>query len=67
MKRIVKINGMTCEHCVKSVTSALNSLEGISSVEVSLADNTAVIDGDASDQSIKDLIDDIGFEVEGIE
>jgi copper ion binding protein len=36
MEQIVKVKGMSCQHCVKAVTKALQSLEGVKSVEVSL-------------------------------
>ncbi len=29
MKKVVKINGMTCEHCQKRVQTALDALPGI--------------------------------------
>lgn len=32
------VTGMTCEHCVASVTEELSELDGVESVEVSLAD-----------------------------
>ncbi|WP_206476329.1 heavy-metal-associated domain-containing protein [Microbacterium sp. KRD172] len=33
----LKIDGMTCGHCVSSVTEELNAVPGISKVEVALA------------------------------
>jgi copper chaperone len=33
----IKVNGMTCEHCVAAVTKALQSLPGVSEVRVDLA------------------------------
>jgi copper chaperone len=33
----IKVKGMTCEHCAAMVTKALNSLPGISAVQVDLA------------------------------
>jgi copper chaperone len=32
----IKVNGMTCEHCVAAVTKALKSLPGVSEVRVDL-------------------------------
>lgn len=32
----VKINGMTCEHCVRSVTEELSELPGVTGVDVRL-------------------------------
>jgi copper chaperone len=33
----IKVNGMTCEHCVAAVTKALQSLPGVLDVRVDLA------------------------------
>jgi copper ion binding protein len=44
MKTTLKIDGMSCEHCVKHVTNALQELEGVSSASVSLKENSAVVD-----------------------
>jgi copper ion binding protein len=44
MKTTLKIDGMSCAHCVKHVTNALQELEGVSSALVSLDDNSAVVD-----------------------
>jgi copper ion binding protein len=44
MKTTLKIDGMSCDHCVKHVTNALQELEGVSSAAVSLDDNSAVVD-----------------------
>ena len=37
-KTIIKVEGMSCEHCVKAVTNAVNSVTGIGSVSVDLAE-----------------------------
>lgn len=45
----LKIEGMTCDHCVHAVTTALKDVPGVSDARVSLAEKSAVIDGDAID------------------
>ena len=65
MATTMKVKGMSCQHCVMSVTKALNQLEGIKNVQVDLAkgevrfDNTKNI---TSDQ-IQKAITDAGYEV----
>ncbi len=60
----IKINGMKCQHCVSSVTKALESIDGISDVTVNLetleASFTAA--ADISIDRIKEAIRKIGFE-----
>jgi copper chaperone len=41
---VLKIEGMTCGHCVRAVTEALESVEGVEHVNVNLADGRAVVD-----------------------
>ncbi|PQB03585.1 heavy-metal-associated domain-containing protein [Aureitalea marina] len=43
MKHTYSISGMTCEGCRDSVTKKIQSVEGVSSVEVSLEDHQATI------------------------
>jgi copper chaperone len=65
MSSVLKVKGMSCQHCVMSVTKALNQLDGIKNVQIDLAkgevrfDNTKSV---ASDQ-IQKAITDAGYEV----
>lgn len=59
----VKINGMKCQHCVKSVTEALEKLDGVSNVKVNLEAGEASFDGEVDSETIKQAITGIGFEV----
>jgi copper chaperone len=62
---IVKVGGMSCQGCVKSVTKVLLELPGVSKAEVSLERGEAAIDYDAGKvtrDQIKQSIDDAGFE-----
>jgi len=69
MNKRISIEGMSCGHCVNHVKAALAEISGITIVEVSLADKTALIEasGDVTDEEIKAAIDDVGYEVVGIE
>lgn len=46
MEQTIKIKGMTCQHCVKMVTKALQSLQGVRNVEVNLEKAEARIESD---------------------
>ena len=41
--KILKIGGMSCEHCVRAVTEAVVSIAGVKSVNVSLEAGTAEV------------------------
>ena len=58
-------SGMTCQSCVKSVTSALSSLEGVKNVSVSLPNSSATINYDPSiinEDQLIEAIEDCGFD-----
>lgn len=65
MAAVLKVKGMTCQHCVMSVKKALGVLEGMKNVQIDLAkgevrfDNTKEI---GFTQIVK-AIEDAGYEV----
>lgn len=62
----INIKGMTCGGCVKSVTNVLQQLPGVSSVNVSLEQNSAMISFDSAKvgpSQFKSAIEDAGFDV----
>ena len=61
----VKIDGMQCQHCVKSVQKALTPLSDNGDVQVSLEQKkaTLALKTDVTDDMIKDAIADAGFKV----
>ena len=64
MKKIIKIDGMGCQHCVNRITEALSAIDGVDVLEVSLEDKTATVDVEESvaDEVLIDAIDEEGFE-----
>lgn len=49
MKKVLKVEGMSCGHCVMRVEKALGKVPGVSKVQVSLADKTAEVEGENLD------------------
>lgn len=66
MKRKIQIEGMSCGHCVAHVKEALEEIKDVESVEVSLEEKCATIVGDASEDDIKEAIDEAGYDVVSI-
>jgi copper ion binding protein len=64
MKTTLKIEGMSCDHCVKHVTQALKSVAGVKSAKVSLKDNSAQVEhGDlVTQESLKAAVTEAGYE-----
>lgn len=68
MKKIIKIEGMSCGHCKAAVENALNTLEEVKNVEVSLEDKKAVVEVEENiDDKLKEAIEEEGYTVTGIE
>jgi len=51
----IAIGGLHCDACVASVEKGVNSLSGIESVKVTLADSTAIVTYNASAVSIDEI------------
>ncbi len=68
MKKTMKIEGMMCQHCVAHVTKALQSVAGVSAVEVNLKKKTAVVEYTESvtDEALKTAVVEAGYEVKKI-
>ncbi len=69
MKKLILIEGMGCQNCVKHVTEALENISGVNKVNVSLEKNNAVVEysGEISDEVFKTAIDEAGYNVTKIE
>ena len=46
MIKTLKVEGMSCNHCVMHVTNALKELDGVNEANVSLDKGVAVVDYD---------------------
>ena len=68
MKKELKIKGMSCQHCVKHVTNALQEVDGVTAVKVDLnqANATVETDGSVGEQVLKDAVAEAGYEVTAI-
>jgi copper chaperone len=55
----IKVTGMTCTHCKRSVTTTIEDIEGINGVEVDLQNATAKVTYDDSKITRKQIIDEI--------
>jgi copper chaperone len=51
----LRVEGMDCEGCVKSVTRMLSGVTGVSSVDVSLAQARATVTYDPARASVPDM------------
>ncbi len=67
MANRIKIQGMSCEHCVKAVAGVLSGIEGITNVKVSLDNNEAVFDAadNVDMEKVKRAVEEEGYKTAG--
>jgi copper chaperone CopZ len=66
MEQILRIEGMTCGHCVAAVEQELRAVPGIAEVRVDLAAGTATVVGDGfTDDALRAAVDEAGYRVVG--
>lgn len=62
----LNVNGMSCEHCVKSIKDGLLDKNGVAFVEVSLKEKSVKVDYSdviITSDEIKSIIEEIGYDV----
>ena len=61
----IKIQGMTCQHCVMSVTKALGMIPGLKGIKVDLAKGEATFEKTqkVSPESIRKAVEEAGYKV----
>ena len=65
-QKIIHVEGMTCGHCVETVTQAVNVLDGVNQVLVDLESKQVSVDFDDNRTNIEAVTSKIveaGFEV----
>lgn len=65
MTKTLKIEGMSCMHCVGAVTKTLKALGGVSDVAVDLESKSATVEinGTVTDKVLRDAVEETGFQV----
>jgi len=68
MNTTLRVNGMTCGHCVTAVTEELSALDGVQSVAVDLVAGgastvTVASDAPLPDDAVRAAIDEAGYEL----
>ena len=63
--KTLKVEGMMCGHCEKTVKKALEALEGVTEAQVSHEAGTAVVTlaGEVSDDVLKKAVEDKDYKV----
>ena len=60
-----RVPGMSCGHCEQAVSTELQTVDGVDSVDVDLERKLVTVRGhDLDDQALRAAIDEAGYEVE---
>ena len=63
---MLKVEGMSCNHCVKAVESSVGELSGVNAVSVNLNEGLVKVEYNANKvtlETIKETIDEQGYDV----
>lgn len=65
MTKTMIVEGMSCGHCTARVQKALEAVEGVASVEMSLEEKSAVValDREVSEEALEKAVTEAGYEV----
>jgi copper chaperone len=66
MKKIIDVDGITCDHCVATIKKAIESLSGIIGVDVYIQKKQVIVEFNESlknSEKILEKIGETGFEV----
>lgn len=70
MRKKLLVDGMSCMNCVRHLKEALQEdIKGLEVIDLSLENKCALVEvnDNVSDDMIKAVIDDLGYELKGIE
>lgn len=68
MTKVISIEGMMCTHCTGTVQKALEAVEGVKAVTMSLEQKNAAVElaSDVADEVLTKAVVDAGYEVKGV-
>lgn len=68
MTKVISIEGMMCNHCTRTVQKALEAVEGVKAVTMSLEQKNATVElaSDVADEVLTKAVVDAGYEVKGV-
>ncbi len=65
-QEVLRVEGMSCNHCKQAVETAVQKLTGLTKAEVDLASKTLKVEFDGektSMQEVRHAVEETGFEV----
>jgi copper chaperone CopZ len=59
---VLTVPDISCDHCVRAITSEVSAVPGVESVEVRLEAKTVRVCGAADEDAVRAAIDEAGYE-----
>lgn len=68
MIKIIELDGMSCQNCVRHVKDALLEIENVSTAQVNLDNKTVTIEyeGKVENSLLDEIINDLGYRITSI-
>ncbi|MDA1362920.1 heavy metal-associated domain-containing protein [Glycomyces luteolus] len=68
METVYVVKGMTCGHCVGSVTQEISALPGVEGVDVVLETGKVTVKSEAAltEDAVREAVDEAGYELVGV-
>lgn len=64
MKMNLKVEGMSCQHCVMAVSQALFAVEGVENVQIRIESKAVDVTGEnLSEEAIREAVYEAGYDV----
>lgn len=58
------VTGMTCQHCVASVTEEVQEIDGVTDVKVDLASGNLTVTGEqVTDDAVRAAVEEAGYQL----
>lgn len=60
------VTGMTCEHCVRSVTEEVGAIDGVTDLQIDLATGSLTVttaDAPVDDAAVREAVSEAGYSV----
>ena len=65
--QVINVNGMSCDHCVQTITAALKAINGVAGVQVDLENKAVTVDFEEDQTDLNTIaakINEAGFEAQ---
>ena len=62
MSQTITVDGMSCEHCERTVEDALEAVEGVTAATADHEAASVTVEGEADTETLVVAVDDAGYE-----